>query len=282
MNAVERARQNGITVLPYFFDEPTAEKLGAQFGPFGLITCTNVFAHTDNVKGFLAGVKRLLAPDGLVIVEMAHLLDIVVKHQFDVIYHEHVSYFSLRPLIRIFHECGLTIFDARKVLTQGGSLRIYARAQAQDDEIESARLQSILQEEDDHRINDLARLQRFADDVYRFRDDLRRLVTDIRCRGLRIVGLGAPAKAVILLNFCGIDAQDISYIVDSTSLKQGRFLPGTRIPVCAESALDEHCSPADYFLLLSWNFQDVILDKIAPYRAMGVRVIVPFPTLRVI
>jgi novobiocin biosynthesis protein NovU/D-mycarose 3-C-methyltransferase len=282
LNAVEKARQRGITVLPLLFNEAVAHDLAPRIGVFDLITCTNVFAHTHEVRSFLNGIDRLLAPGGLVIMEVAHLLDMVVKTQFDVIYHEHVSYFSLRPLTRLFADHGFELFDARKVLTQGGSLRIYARRKSGNPAERSEQLQAIRREEDENHIHELATLQRFAEDVRRFRTDLRELVSDIRRRDLKIVGLGAPAKGVILLNSCEIGADDIAYIVDSTELKQGRLLPGTGIPVLAESALEADSRPADYFLLLSWNFQDSILDKIAAYRAAGAKVIVPFPKLRVI
>jgi len=282
LQAVEKARQRGIEVLPLFFNEATARELAPRLGTFDVVTCTNVFAHTDEVKSFLAGVKLLLAPRGTVIMEFAHLLDIVVKTQFDVIYHEHVSYFSLRPLRQLFRECGLEIFDARKVLTQGGSLRIYACPSNTESAASSPWLEAIQREEDENHIHELATLRRFAEEVARFRQDLRRIVSEIRGDGGRIVGLGAPAKGVILLNYCGIGPLDIEYIVDSTELKQGRFLPGVHVPVRSEEALAEDNRPIDYFLLLAWNFQEAILKKIEPYRNAGARVIVPFPKLRVV
>jgi novobiocin biosynthesis protein NovU/D-mycarose 3-C-methyltransferase len=281
-NAVERARRYGIRVLPTLFGLVTAEAMAPEHGTFDVITCTNVFAHTDDVRGFLAGVIRLLSPQGLVVMEFAYLLDIVVKGQFDSIYHEHVSYLSLRPLESLFRACGLEIVDAVQVLTQGGSLRIYARPPGAADRANRARLVALRQEEDEHHIHELATLRRFAEDVRRFRTDLRVLVADVRRRGLKIVGLGAPAKGVVLLNYCGIGADDIAYIVDSTELKQGRYLPGTGIPVYAEEALATDPRPCDYFLLLSWNFQEYLMAKIERFRADGARVIVPFPTLRVI
>ena len=287
--AVRRAAERGLTVLPYFFSDALAARLRSEMEAFDLITCTNVFAHVDDVAGFLAGVARLLGRDGVVVMEVAHLLDMVVKRQFDVIYHEHVSYFSLRTLMRLFAQSGLEILDACKVATQGGSLRIYARRQtaasspsASSFAARSGSLCAIREEEERFRIHELATLQHFADDVRAFRHDLRVLVSDIRKRRQKIVGLGAPAKGVTLLNFCGLGPDDIAYLVDSTDLKQGRFLPGVQIPVYAEEALQRDERPCDYFLLLSWNFQDRMLETITPYRANGAKVILPFPRLRVI
>lgn len=279
LNAVEAAQKIGITVLPHFFNHRMARTIRAKYGRFNIITSTNVFAHTHDIKSFLRGVKILLAPEGVLILEFAHLLDMVVKNQFDVIYHEHLSFFSLQPLLRFFNEFDMEVFDAKKVLTQGGSLRIYVRKKTSSFS-PSENLQEVLEEEKENHIDEQPTLKRFASDVQQFRDDLRQLVHDIRKKKHKIVGYGAPAKGVILLNYCGFDAHEIEYLVDSTELKQGRLFPGTHIPVYSERTLES--SYSDYFLLLSWNFQDAILEKIAPYRRQGAKVIIPFPKLRVI
>lgn len=280
LNAVKSAARIGITVLPHFFDELTAKRLSPKIGKFDIVTSTNVFAHTDKVKSFLAGIDRLLAPKGVVIMEFAHLLDMIVKNQFDVIYHEHVSFFSLKPLVYLFDQFGMEIFDVKKVLTQGGSLRIYVRRKKGKPSKASARFEEILREEEENHIHEIETLRSFAEQVRQFKRDLRVLVANIRKKGHRIVGLGAPAKGVILLNYCGLGPNDIDYLVDSTELKQGRFFPGNHIPVYSEKRLETE--PCDYFLLLSWNFQDAILEKMKPYRDKGAKVIIPFPKLRVI
>jgi hypothetical protein len=204
----------------------------------------------------------------------------VVKNQFDVIYHEHVSFFSLSPLVNLFNQFDLHIFDAKKILTQGGSLRIYVKHRKGSKNAVSEGLKAILREEKENHINEIETLKCFAAEVHQFKIDLRKLIAGIKKKGHKIVGLGAPAKGVILLNYCNIGVSDIDYIVDSTPLKQGRFLPGSHIPVYAERKLESDVS--DYFLLLAWNFQDEILKKIEPLRAKGAKVIIPFPKLRVI
>ncbi len=282
VHAVAAAAKIGVEILPSFFDAKVVEAIRASHGLFQVITATNVLAHTHDGRGFLKGVKNLLAPRGVFVAEFAHLLDMVVKNQFDVIYHEHVSYFSFQPLMRLFEMYDFEIFDAKKILTQGGSVRIYARRKGESPEMgaPTPAFEAILREEKENYITDLSTLQRFAQQVGQFREDLRKLVFDIKAQGKKIVGVGAPAKGVILLNYCGIGASEIDYIVDSTPLKQGRFFPGGAIPVFAEQKLvnDQH----DYFLLLSWNFQEAILKKLQPYRAKGAKVIIPFPKLRVI
>lgn len=280
LNAVEAAHRIGIEVIPSFFSEKAAEAIHHKHGQFNIITATNVLAHTDDVRGFLRGVNRLLAPKGVFIVEFAHLLDMVVKNQFDVIYHEHLSYFSFSPLEKLFEMFDLKIFDGKKILTQGGSLRIYAMHKDHVRHGASPSLDSIIQEEKENSITDLTTLQRFAMQVQQFREDFRELIFDIKKKKRKIVGVGAPAKGVILLNYCDVGASEIDYIVDSTPLKQGRFFPGSHIPVYAEQKLES--DHQDYFLLLSWNFQETILEKLKPYREHGAKVIIPFPKLRVI
>ncbi len=281
VNAVMLAEKVGIKVLPSFFKSKIATTVRKKYGHFNLITSTNVLAHTHDVRSFLKCAKLLLAPHGVLIFEFAHLLDMVVKNQFDVIYHEHVSYFSLRPLTYLLDMLDLQIFDAKKILTQGGSLRIYVREKKSGTAVHSPSLNLILQEEEDNHINEIATLQGFAKDVHQFRNDLRKLIFKLKKAGHKIVGFGAPAKGVILLNFCGLGASEIDYIVDSTLLKQGRFFPGSHIPVYAEQKLESD-NQWDHILLLSWNFQEAIMRKLVPFRAKGTKVIIPFPKLRVV
>ncbi len=279
-NAVESARAKDIPVLAGFFGARTAGRILRKYGRFRVITGTNVLAQNHDLHGFIKGVKMLLAPGGVFVAEFAHLLDMVMKNQFDVIYHEHLSFFSLPPLMRLFRANGLEIFDVKKILTQGGSLRVYARHAGQRPVKPSSAVRAILREETENDIHGAASLLAFARQVRRFRADMRSLVSGIKRQKKRIVGIGAPAKGVVLLHYCGLDHTRIDYIVDATPLKQGRLFPGTRIPVYPEEKLREHAQ--DYFLLLAWNFQDFLLKKLAPYRAAGVKIIVPFPKLRVL
>lgn len=278
LNAVSFAQKRGIEVIPDFFGEETAKRIFAQRGRVNVITANNVFAHVADIKSFVKGIKILLEPNGVFISEFAHLLEMVVKNQFDVIYHEHVSYFSLIALRKFFDMFDLEIFDAKKILTQGGSLRIYVRNK-QKGEI-SLNLKNLIQEEKENHIAEVATLKRFAEEVYQFRDDFREIIFKIKREKKKIVGYGAPAKGVTLLSFCEIGASEIDYIVDSTFLKQGRFFPGVHVPVYAEEKLaTDSC---DYLVLLAWNFQEEILKKIKLLRDKGVKVIIPFPKLRVV
>lgn len=281
LNAIEAAKKIGIKVVPYMFSEKTAKQIAAEYGKFSMVTGTNVFAHTHEIESFLKGAAHLLKKDGVLILEFAHLLEMVAKTQFDVIYHEHISFFSLHALMPFFRKLGLEIFDAKKVLTQGGSLRIYARhMRGKKTGRITESMKAIIQEENENYLNELPTLSRFAADVRHFRTQLRDLIHQLKSHKKKIVGYGAPAKGVILLNYCQLGPRDISYLVDSTDLKQGKFFPGNHIPVFSEQKLEN--DDFDYVLLLSWNFQEVILKKLETYRKKGVKVIIPFPKLRVI
>ncbi len=277
-NAVRFAQKRGIEIIPTFFREEAAKTILTQRGIFHIITANNVFAHVADIKSFLKGVKILLEPKGVFIAEFAHLLEMIIKNQFDMIYHEHVSYFSLIVLKKLFDMFDLEIFDAKKILTQGGSLRIYVRNK-QKGEV-SLNLKKLIWEEEENHITEVATLKRFAEEIHEFCEDFRKLIFKVKKKKKKIVGFGAPAKAVTLLSFCGITAHEIDYIVDSTSLKQGRFFPGIQVPVYAEEKLaTDSC---DYLILLAWNFQEEILRKIQPLREKGIKVIIPFPKLRVV
>ncbi|MBL7131093.1 MAG: class I SAM-dependent methyltransferase [Candidatus Omnitrophica bacterium] len=277
-NAVAVAQKRGIKIIPAFFGEKTAERIRARRGTFHVITGNNVFAHVADIKSFLKGVKILLEPNGVFIAEFAHVLEIIVKNQFDVIYHEHVSYFSLIALMKLFNMFNFEIFDAKKILTQGGSLRIYVRNKRKGEV--SLNLKDLIREEEENHITEVTTLKRFSEEVHQFREDFCELIFKIKKKKKKIVGFGAPAKGVTLLSFCGIGASEIDYIVDSTFLKQGRFFPGIHVPVYAEEKLAT--DPCDYLILLAWNFQEEILNKIQPLREKGVKVIIPFPKLRVV
>ena len=279
-NACMAAKQVGIEVINDFFSKGTARRELKKLGPFDIVTGTNVFAHTHRIRDFLEGVKTLLAPNGMLILEFANLTEMIMKVQFDVIYHEHLSYFSLSVLRPFFRALGLEIFDSKRVLTQGGSLRIYARRLRGKPVKPSPEMAAILQEERDDHIDEIATLRRFAKEVRQFRSDFRKLILDVSRRGKKIVAFGAPAKGIILLNYAGLNSRHFAYAVDSTPLKQGRFMPGTHIPVFSERKLED--DPGNYILILSWNFQDAILKKIAALGLKNVRTIIPFPKLRIL
>lgn len=279
-NVVLIAKMKGIIVLPEFFSESLAQTLRRKHTAFDIITATNVFAHTHDIHDFVSGVKQLLSPEGIFIIEFAHLLEMFDKKFFDVIYHEHLSFFALEPLVKFFADHGLKIFDVKKVLTQGGSLRVYvSHANSKRHEVLPAVAKVIRQE---HRagLHTPEAFEKFAQHVQKYRASLRTLLQKLKRQKKTIVGVGAPAKGVILLNYCRIDNQLVDYLVDSTPLKQHRFMPGVHIPVYPEEKLAEE--RVDYFLLLAHNFRDSLLQKLSPYLEQGAKVIVPFPKIEIL
>lgn len=278
-NVVLIAKTRGVDVLPEFFSRPLAKKIRKEYGAFDVITATNVFAHTNDIHDFADGVKELLAPEGVFIVEFAHLLQMFDQKFFDVIYHEHLSFFALEPLLNFFAGHGLKVFDVKKILTQGGSLRVYV-AHAKSRHKVLPAVARIVSEERRHGLHTRASFETFAEHVQAYRASLRAHLQKLKAKGKKIVGVGAPAKGVILLNYCRIDDSLLDYLVDSTPLKQHRFMPGVHIPVYPEEKLAEE--RIDYFLLLAHNFQQEILQKLVPYREQGAKVIIPFPDVHLV
>lgn len=274
------SQTRGVTVLPEFFSSFLAKKMRKQYGQFNIITATNVFAHTHDIHDFTNGVKELLTPNGVFIVEFAHLLEMFEKKFFDVIYHEHLSFYALKPLVKFFEDHQLRIFDVQKVLTQGGSLRIYVSHAGSKKHTTSPAVKKILAQESKAGLDTQKAFEHFSEYVQAHRASLRSMLQTLKQKGKKIVGIGAPAKGVILLNYCRIDNTLLDYLVDSTPLKQHRFMPGVHIPVYAEEKLAE--DRVDYFLLLAHNFRDTILQKLTPYREQGAKVIIPFPEIETV
>lgn len=266
-NMAQFAQSRGLTVIPEFFDYALAKNILAAHGRFDLITATRVLANIIELNDFVRGVKLLLSPKGTFVVEVGSLSEMLTKFQFDAIYHEHFSYFSFATLQKLIKKHGLSIFKLEKSLFQGGELRIFAT--------HSKRVTRELRMDEGISENDFAT---FAKNVRQFKRNLRKLFTDLK--GTTVAGFGAPAKGVTLLNYCGIGKDHIAFIVDSTPLKQGRFLPGLHIPIFPEEHLEE--KSVDYILLLAWNYKDQILRKIRKLTKKGTKVIIPFPKLEVI
>lgn len=279
-NVVLIAKTKGITVLPEFFSHTLAKKMRKRYGQFNIITATNVFAHTNDIHDFVNGVRELLAPNGVFMAEFAHLLEMFRNRFFDVIYHEHLSFFALYPLIKFFEGHGMKIFDVRKVLTQGGSLRMYVSHAKSHRHKVLPSVKRIIGEESAAGLHQREAFEKFAGQASDYRAQLRSLLQKLKREGKKIVGVGAPAKGVILLNYCRIDGELVDYLVDSTPLKQHRFMPGVHIPVYPEEKLAEE--RVDYFLLLAYNFRDEILQKLSPYRDQGAKVIIPFPEIEIV
>lgn len=278
-NIAAAATAAGIPTQAAFFTPAVAERLKAQYGPAAVITANNVFAHTDDVPLFVDAVKTLLAPDGVYVFEVQYLKDLVEQNLFDIVYHEHLCYYSLHPLQSFFATQGMEVFDVQHVAAHGGSIRVYVQRAGGKYPI-SAQLQAMLAAEEKAGLTTLAPYQAFAQRIADNKKNLRAILGDLKTQGKRIVGFGAPAKATTLLYAFGIDGSILDYIVDDAPLKQGRVMPGSHIPIKPPAALYE--DKVDYCVILAWNFAEAIMQNHARFAEQGGTFIIPVPEPRIV
>lgn len=265
---VEAARDRGLDVVNLPFGRQVAEQLLDEHGPAGLIIANHVLAHVESVADVLDGVQHLLASDGVAYVEVQYLPDLLVNNAFDLVYHEHRNFFSLTSLESAAQRWGLHVADAELTDRQGGSLRVsLSRSTAASERVERIRASEMW-------LRGMGAYRGFQGRADRIRTRLIDAVDEATYHGL-LVGYGAPAKATTLLNFCGLTAEHIDYVIDSTPAKQGRFIPGTGIPIKppASKALD----PANTVLMLAWNYTAQIMQNHLSYTARGGRWLIPIP-----
>jgi SAM-dependent methyltransferase len=277
-NVAAVAEQAGVRTISRFFGVGLAEELARNGQRANLLIGNNVLAHVPDLHDFVGGLSAILAPGGVLTMEFPHLLRLLEQTQFDTIYHEHFSYLSLLTVARLFGQHGLTIFDVEELPTHGGSLRIYAAGQA--DRPRGARVDRLEQREREAGLTSLEPYRAFATRVQQTKLALLRFLVEQRERGLRVAGYGAPAKANTLLNYCGVRSDLLEYTVDRSPHKQGRFLPGTRIPVHAPERLA--VTRPDWIVILPWNLRQEIADWLRPAREWGARLVVPIPVVEVI
>ena len=277
-NIAECARSSGIETLNDFFSEEVAHKVCAERGQAKVILATNVFAHVHDLEDFLRGISCLLADDGIFVIEVPYLIDMLSNIEFDTIYHEHLSYFAVRPLVTLFSRFSIGIVEIERICVHGGSIRIYVQKSA--DSLSSSSVNELLKLEREAKLDSLDTYRKFAEGAAQVRKDLLSLLKALKAQGARIAGYGAAAKGNTLLNYCKIGTDILDYITDTTPFKQGRYTPGMHIPVLPESRF--HQAPPDYALLLAWNYADEILRKEERYRQEGGKFIVPIPKPRLV
>jgi 2-polyprenyl-3-methyl-5-hydroxy-6-metoxy-1,4-benzoquinol methylase len=278
-NIAALARTAGIETVNEFFDLATARSLRERYGPASAVIGNNVLAHVDDTRGFLAGFRALLAGDGLAIVEVPYLGELVDRLEYDTVYHEHLCYFSVTALARICEQVGLRIVRIDWVPVHGGSLRMYAMPAGVTDKHADAVIE-IMKHERARGLSDASTFHALATGVQRTRTQLLELLRGLRAQGATIAAYGAPAKGNTLLNYCGIDTQLIDYTVDRNPLKVGRYTPGMHLPVLPVETLVAR--QPDYVLVLAWNFIDEIIEQQPAYRQAGGKFIVPIPEPRIV
>ncbi|VIO72018.1 class I SAM-dependent methyltransferase [Bradyrhizobium ivorense] len=264
----------GIDTRIEFFGEAYSHKLVSEGWTADLITGNNVLAHVPDINDFVSGVRILLAPEGVATFEVQHLLRLMQLHEFDTIYHEHFSYLSLIAGQRIFAAAGLRVFDVELLKTHGGSIRFFV-CHAQSNHAQTSRVAQVLADERAYGLDDDATYVAWSESVKATKRDLLELLIELKCDGKKVVGYGAPAKAVTLLNYCGIGSDFLDFTVDRAPSKQGRYLPGVRIPIFPPEAIFE--AKPDFVLILPWNLKDEIKDQMSAIKSWGGRFIVPGP-----
>lgn len=271
-------RERGIPTLCEFFGAELGERLRAEGRAADVIHAHNVLAHVADLNGVVRGIAALLKPGGVAVIEAPYVKDLIDSREFDTIYHEHLCYFSLTALDRLFTRHGLAIADVRRVPIHGGSLQVHVmRAEMA---ARGAAAQALLDEEAAWGVDDFAFYAGFARAVEALRADLRALLGGLKAQGRTIAAYGASAKGSTLLNYFGIGAETLGFVADRSTYKQGRYTPGTHLPICAPTKLLE--AQPDYTLLLTWNFAAEILDQQAEYRRRGGQFIIPIPQVRVV
>lgn len=279
-NLAKIAKENGIPTEVRLFGLKTAKIIKERYGQAKLITAFNVVAHIDNLHDLLSGVSHLLSSDGYFITEFPYLLDLIKNNEFDTIYHEHLSYFSLKPWIYLIDKYDFEITGIQRRHIHGGSIRLIHQRKRPKKNIAKKTLNYLLSLEETAGLYEKKSYIQFAQEVLCLKTELLNMLTDIKKKKKRIVGYGAAAKGNVLTNFFGINNSILDYIVDSTPYKQGLYTPGMHIPIKPEEKLLSDMP--NYALILAWNFADEIMEKQRQYTKKGGKFIIPIPKIRII
>jgi hypothetical protein len=276
-NVADAALERGVETLIEFFGAALGARLADERGHADLVLGNNVLAQVPDINDFVAGVKALLGPDGTATFEFPHLEKLIEHLEYDTIYHEHFSYFSLHSIRSIFGAQGLDLIDVEELTTHGGSLRVFLR-HAECAVGPSLAVSRLLAREEEHGIRDPETYRRFANGVQESKRALLEFLSDLRRQGKHIVGYGAPGKGNTLLNYCGIRTDFLDYTVDRNRYKQGKYTPGTHIPILEPERIA--LTHPDVILVLPWNLADEINAQLAYTTEWGAKVAVPIPTVR--
>jgi hypothetical protein len=274
------ATESGIETWPEFFSEEIADKIVQVHGNANLVTATSVFPHIDDLDSIVSGVKKVLSPDGVFMVEAYYLADMIRKNLFDTIYHEHLSYFSVATIQKLFARLGMEVFAVEETDTHGGSLRVFVQRANGPRKIEKDIIDSFILNEEKQGINKINTYFDFAKTIEENKMHLRKLLLDLKNDGKKIVGYGAPAKGNTLLNYFEIGSDLLDYVVDDSPWKQGLLTPGKHIPVVSIEKIAE--TKPDYILILAWNFAEPIMKKLDFAKSYGAKFIIPVPKPQIV
>lgn len=278
-NTAAAARLKGVETREMFFGRDSAAALAADGWTVDLLLGNNVLAHVPDINDFVGGMPLVLKPEGVITLEFPHLLNLLTQNQFDTIYHEHYTYLSLTALVPIFARAGLRVFDVETLSTHGGSLRVFV-CHIASGHAPTPAVDEMLAREGADGLDRAERYDAFAAGVAQTKRALLQFLLEARAAGKTVAGYGAAAKGNTLLNYCGVRADMVDFVVDKNPTKQGRLLPGSRIPVLAPEEIAAR--RPDYLLILPWNIRDEIIEQMSGIRVWGGQFVVPIPTLDVI
>jgi SAM-dependent methyltransferase len=279
-NVAQAARERGVETVVQFFGRALADELATQGRHADLLVANNVMAHVPDVNDFVGGIAIMLASDGVATIEVPHLPRLVESNQFDTIYHEHFSYFSMLTARKLLEAHGLELFDVDELKSHGGSLRLYAQRAGTGRHPVSPSVGELAQRERALGFDTLAGHRAFSQRAHETKWRLLEFLIARRREGKRIVGYGAPGKGNTLLNFCGIRTDLLDYTVDRNPYKQGQFLPGTHIPIRDPEVLES--DRPDFILILPWNLKQEIVEQLSYARSWGAQFVVPIPEVQVL
>ena len=280
LNTAEVAINKGIECITEYFGEALAQKeFASKSRKSDLIIGNNVLAHVPDIMDFVKGISIALKPDGIVTMEFPHLLQLIENNQFDTIYHEHFSYLSFTTVQAIFSDNDLVLFDVEEIATHGGSLRIFARHKDNSQLKTTTHVQALLDRERETGLTDLQYYKGFAPKAEKIRFDFLQFLIHAKRENKKTVAYGAAAKGNTLLNYCGVKRGLIDYVVDASPHKQGKFLPGSRIPIVSEERIRE--DKPDYVVIFPWNIKDEIIQQLDYCREWGAQFVMAIPELTI-
>ncbi len=278
-NVIEMARQKGLEIVNEYFSPQVARIIREEHGPAALIVTTNTFHHIDDLDSFTEGVELLLEDDGTLVIEVPHALEIVRQNQFDGVYHEHVSQFTVKSVVDLARRFGLEVFDVQRLDVHGGSIRLFVRKEKGRNSV-SPSVTELVSKEQESGLLLIGTYESFRERVEKNRETLITLLKKLKGEGKRIVGYGASARGNTLLNYYKIGTDTLDYIVDRNSLKHGLYTPGMHIPVFdVEKVLEDR---PDYLLVLAWNFAEEIMRQQEEYSGLGGHFILPIPEPKIV